>query len=147
MAAATFTRVGPFEPEQSFLVAPTKTIDGYRNGATARALSPRDHGSSDVPFIRGVELVPERRSSGRGNVFDRAGRNGREDLEMVSGFRRPGRGDFTFRVESLLSSHGGDDDRGFVSHPEDLRAHVHAADVYETARSQLKLQKAFAIRP
>ena len=147
MASRTFTRVGALQPVQGLLVAAAVAIHRYRDCGAPRFFRARHEGFGDLPFIRGVELVPDWRAARGGDIFHRAGRDSRENLQMVSGFRRLGDVDFAARVEGLLPADRRDDDRGIVFHAEDLGAHIDLADVDQTARAQLEFQEAFAVGP
>src|ERR1700757_4174092 len=66
---------------------------------------------------------------------------------MVADFRRFGDSNLTAHVKGFLPADGRDDDWGIVFHAKDFGAHVDLADIDQTTRPQLKLEKAFAIGP
>src|SRR5262249_15001277 len=54
-------------------------------------------------------------------------------------------GEFTVLVEGLLSADRRDDDRGVISHAQNIGRHVDLADVDEPTRPQLEFQEPLAI--
>ena len=64
---------------------------------------------------------------------------------MVAGLCGAGGRDLAVGVKRLLAADRRDDDRGGVSHAEDVDAHVDLADVDEPPRPELEFEEALAV--
>ena len=96
VATAAIARVGAAQADKGLPLRRRSHIERYRNRRRARALGPLHQRFGDLPFLRGVELKPDRRPARGDRILDRSRGHRREDLQMVA--QPGGLGDGDLRV-------------------------------------------------
>ena len=141
MASIAVTGIGAPQPKQRLLIAATAAINRHRNHWTAGLLCAGDEGLGDIPFVRCVELIPDRSTTRGGDFLDAEMVDVGENLQVVSGLCRARAGNLALVVERPLPSDRSKDDGRIVLHAQNVDAHVDLADVDQAARPQLEFQK------
>ena len=122
-------------------------VDGQRDDRAAGVLGLAQLEPGQGPDARRVELEPERATAGLGHLLNaRRGARG-QDLEMVLPLRGARHGQLAFRVERLLGTARGQNDRARELRAEDLGGGVEIAHVHQASRSQLELPEGLAVGP
>ena len=145
MAAAAIARIGAPETEQRLLVAAAGTIHRNRDGKGARLLRALDHRLRHLPFVGGVELVPDRRAARGDDILDADAGCGREDLQMIAGLGGASGGSLAVVMERALAADRRQHDRRIVFRAEDVDAHIDLAHVDEPPRPELEFQEPLAV--
>ena len=145
VAAIAVAGIGRPQAEQGLLVAAAAAVDGHRHRVTARLLRTLHHRLRHLPFVGGVELVPDRLAARAADVLDPEAGRGRQDLQMISNLGGAGGGDLALVVKRPLAADRRQHDGARIFHAENFDRHVDLADVDQPPRAQLKLQEALAI--
>src|SRR3954464_11222885 len=83
MAAIAVAGSGGPHAEQGLLVAAAAAIDGDRHRVAAGLLRALHHGFRHLPFVGGIELVPDRLAARGADILDPEAGRGRENLQMI----------------------------------------------------------------
>ena len=145
VAGVAIAAIGAPQTEEGLLVAAARAIDRHRHRKRARLLGARHHGFCHLPFVGGIELVPDRRAARGGHLLDADAGRGRKDLQVVARLGAARGGNLTLVVERPLPPNRRQHDGGSVPHAQDVDAGVGLAHVDEAARAELEFQEAFAV--
>ena len=97
-------RVGFAQSEQGLLVAAAAAVDGDGDSDGACLFGALDMVLGHFPFVRGIELVPDRLAAGGDDVFDRRCRLRRKDHAVIAGLGRQCDRGFAVGVISFVAA-------------------------------------------
>src|SRR5262245_66638104 len=104
VAGVAVASIARTQPEQGLLVATAVAIDRHRDHRASSLLGACHEGLGDLPFVGGVELIPDRRAAGGGDVLGRAGAASGEYLQVITDLGGLGGRDLAVLMESLLAA-------------------------------------------